>query len=343
MTRWKMPRKSINLAFPAAGVVRRFGLNQTPDIQGPPGTQYALNCRLEDSIAHRFRGGSFVGQSFSEADVPRYRYLTTPNGDRIVTGDGSPIIIGPQYGVTSGDDVVWLAPGDDAPSTGTADCLYRDRLFRTSTNIIMCSRQGKYTEWDYGGELEDHGRAMVLQLAEAGEAGVTVVAMVPHKDAYLLCFSASEIWVLSGDPTTGTLRNISREVGIISARAFCKNHDTIYFLSSRGLYSVQADGSGLKAISEDKAPVELSSITDAAALVSYYHADHGVYIHMTTAPSWFYDTVHDNFFPFDTTHANSHVLIGPFRLGEGNKSGRVLNMHGTMALGSGTVTWSRAC
>mgnify|MGYP001306778496 CR=1 FL=1 len=155
----------------------------------------------------------------------------------------------------------------------------------------------------------------------------------------MLCFAGTGTWVLSGDPTTGHLRNVSREVGIIAALAWCKNHDTVYFLSSRGLYSVGADGGGLKPVSEDKIPVELTGITDSSAVLDYYHPDRGVYMHLTTAPSWFYDTARDQFWAFDTTHTNSHVLFGPFRLGEGAKYGRLLNLHGNTATSSGTVTW----
>ena len=142
-----------------------------------------------------------------------------------------------------------------------------------------------------------------------------------------------------GDPTTGTLRNVSRDVGIIAARAWCKAFDTCYFLSSRGLYSVGADGGGLKPLSEDRVPVELTGITDADAVLDYLHSDRGVYIHLTASPSWFYDTARDQLWPFDTTHANSHVLFGPFQLGKGISYGRALNLHGNIAASSAAVTW----
>ena len=332
-----MPRKTIELRWPD-GVVRRGPVRDTPAGTAWP-SPWAINVRLEEGIANRLRGGSFVGQAASTGNTTRYVYLATENGDHIVTENGDHITLGPQYGVATGRDLTWVAPGTGAPTNGTADCLYRDRLFRVDDNIIMCSRQGDVTDWDYGGELEDTGRAMVFQLSEASEVGGNVVALVPHKDGYLLGFTADETWILSGDPCTGHLRNVSREVGIIATRAWCKNHDTVYFLSSRGLYSVGADGGGLKPVSEDKIPVELTGITDSSAVLDYYHPDRGVYCHLTASPSWFYDTARDQFWPFDTTHANSHVLFGPFQLGEGAKNGRVLNLHGITALSSASVTW----
>jgi len=330
-----MPRKTMQLQWPQ-GVVRRGPVRPNPDVWTSP---WAINARLEDSLTSRLRGGSFTGQAASTATTSRNVYLTTENGDNIVTENGEPIVLGPQYGVATGDGRTFVASGDDAPTAGTADCVYRNRLCSVSNGIILCSRAYDYTDWDYGGELEDTGRAMVFQLSEGGELGDNVVAMVPHKDSYLLCFSAGETWILSGDPATGTLRNVSRDVGIIAARAWCKNHDTVYFLSSQGLYSVGADGSGLKPVSEDKIPEDLTSVSDSACVLDYYHPDRGVYMHMTTAPSWFYDTARDQFWPFDTTETGSHVVLGPFQLGDGDKYGRVLNMHGNVATGSTNVTW----
>jgi len=145
--------------------------------------------------------------------------------------------------------------------------------------------------------------------------------------------------VLAGDPTTGNLRNVSRQVGVIGERAWCNNHDTFYFLSSRGLYSVRADGSGLTALSEEKIPEDLTGLSDSACVLDYYHADRGVYIHKTSSPSWFYDTARDQFWPFDTDETDSHVLLGPFQLGQMNSYGRVLHLHGNIAAGSAGVTW----
>lgn len=332
-----MPRKTIELRWPS-GVVRRGPLRATPEGTAWP-SPWAMNCRLEDSLTSRLRGGSFTGQAASTATASRYVYLVTENGDNIVTENGDQIVLGPQYGVATGDGRTFIATGSDAPTAGTADCLYRDRAFCVSDGIILCSKQGDYTDWDYGGDLEDTGRAMLFQLSEAGEVGDAVIALCPHKDSYLLCFTADETWILHGDPTTGSLRNVSRDVGIIAPRAWCKAGDTVYFLSAQGLYSVGADGSSLRPVSEDQIPEELLSIDDDNAVLDYYHPNRGVYVHLTQSPSWFYDTARDQFWPFDLTETDSHVLFGPFQLGEGNKYGRILNLHGNIAADSDNVTW----
>ena len=277
----------MNIIFPAAGVVRRFGLRDSTGGRGPFPTPWATNVRLEESLTNRLRGGSFTAV--------------------------------------------------DAETK--TDPVYRDRAITFSGNAITAARQGDATDTTLSADVSDTRRPIVFQLALADETGPDVVAVVPHKDAYLLCFTATETWVLAGDPATGSLRRVSDEVGIIGVNAWCVNHDTVYFLSSAGLYSVGADGSGLKPVSEDRVPEGLTGITDAAAALDYYHLDRGVYVRLTASPSWFYDTARDQFWPFDTSTSNSHLLLGPFHLGQENSYGRIQSLHGNMAAGSSDVTW----
>lgn len=220
-----------------------------------------------------------------------------------------------------------------------SDPVYRDRAISFSGNIITAARQGNSSDTALSTDISDTRRPIIFQLSLADAVGGTVVAVVPHKDAYLLCFTATEIWVLAGDPTTGVLRRVSDQVGIVGVNAWCVAHDTVYFLSQYGLYSVGADGSGLKALSADMVPEELTDTIDETAILDYYHLDRGVYIHLTKSPSWFYDTEHGGFWPFEGSTQQSHLLLGPFHIGEENSYGRVQNLQGNMAAGSDDVTW----
>jgi len=218
------------------------------------------------------------------------------------------------------------------------DPVYRDRAITFSDNAITAARQGNASDTSLSTDVSDTARPILFQLSEAGSVGGDVVAVIPHKDSHLICFTAGETWVLAGDPATGSLRRVSDEVGCMAKNAWCVYHDTAYFLSSSGLYSVGADGSGLKALSEDVIPEELTGVSDAACTLRYQHSDRGVYIHKTGI-DWFYDTERGQFWPFDKSTAASHVLIGPFQLGQVNSYGRVLNLHGNIATGSDDVTW----
>jgi len=225
-----------------------------------------------------------------------------------------------------------------AAAARPSSIVYRDRTLTFSGLAITASRVGDSTDTTLSSDVSDMLRPALFQFAEAAEQGGTVVALVPHKDSSLIGFTATETWVLRGDPLNGSRQRISDEVGIIGADAWCVSHDTVYFLSSRGLYSVGADGSGLKALSEDRLPEELDDISDSTCTLTYQHSDRGVYIH-TTGTDWFFDTARESFWPFDTASTESHVLLGPFYLGQGTSFGRILSLHGNIAASSVDVTW----
>lgn len=216
--------------------------------------------------------------------------------------------------------------------------VYRDRALTTSGRAIHASRVGVHSDFSISADLSDSMRPSVFQAAMGGEQGSTVVAVVPHKDSYLLVFTATSLWILAGDPVTGSMRRISDQVGIIGSSAWCVAHDMVYFLSSRGLYSVGADGSGLKPVSEERLPQDLIGVTDAACVLDYNHADRGVYIN-TTGQDWFYDTARDGFWPFSTSTTASHVLIGPLKLAPHADTAVLSEFEGTLAATSCDVFW----
>lgn len=281
-----MPRTAMDILFPAAGVVRRFGLRASTGGRGPFPAPWSMNARLEDSLTNRLRGGSFTGISA---------------GSR--------------------------------PSS----IVYRDRTLTFSGRAVTATRLGSSTDTALSADVSDMVRPALFQFSEAGEQGGTVVALVPHKDRFLLGFTATETWVQQGDPLSGTRRRVSDQVGIVGANAWCVVHDTVYFLSTRGLYQVGADGGGLKPLSEDVIPEDLIGVASDATL-TYQHSDRGVYIY-TDSTDWFYDTARDQFWPFDTSETGSHLLLGPFYLGQVSSYGRILNLHGNVASGSADVTW----
>jgi hypothetical protein len=237
-----------------------------------------------------------------------------------------------------------------APTGVTVGCNYRDRLVLGSGNIVYMSRQGNYADWDYGGDIEDQGRAFLYQLSEAGELGDAVTALVPHRDSSILAATANSLWVVEGDPAAnGTLKNVSRDVGIVSGTAWTKVGDTIVFLANDGLYSVSANGSDLASLSGDKLPEELSDVDpiNYPVRMGYRHSENGVYVFLEgSSYHWFFDIEFKGFWPFSLpvtvaaafcvegvliiwdsaglfwtfdgeddngTGVQSHVLLGPFR------------------------------
>lgn len=300
------------LVFPN-GVGRRLSFRQEVGRRERYTCPWSHNCRIED-FTGRLRGGSWT-----------------------------PTAAASQSGVFHSGGYVSASPGSGAPgSSHGADCVYRDRYIRPVSQAIYASQQGDYTNWSISSDLSDATRPFVMQLSEAGEQGSDITALIPHKDAYLLAATSDSLWVVRGDPTAdGRLQNISRDVGIIGARAWCRDHlDRYYFLSSHGLYTVSAAGDGLTALSEDVIPEQLTGVTDEDTVLEYDHETRGVYIHIPSASvSWLFDTERQGFWPFSTGYSGSHVAIGPIKLGDGDTNGRLLRLHGITAAGSVDVTW----
>ena len=273
---------------------------------------WAVNVRTED-FTKRLRGGSW----------------TAPASTTTV-------------GVVHSSGYVVATPGSSAPGTSSnADCIYRDRFIRPVSQAIYASRLGTYTDWSLRSDISDATRPFVMQLSEAGELGGNITALIPHKDAYLMAATSSSLWVVRGDPTAeGGLQNVSRDVGIVGPRAWCRDHlDRYYFLSSHGLYTVSASGDGVQALSEDIIPEELTGVADVDTVLEYDHATRGVRIYIPTADvNWLFETDQKAFWPFKVG-AGSHVAIGPLRLKDGNAYGRVIQLHGISANASVDVAW----
>jgi hypothetical protein len=338
--------KQIELRFPAGGVYRRAGYRDSQDVatvrddagvKSHHTTPWAVNARPQDVLARRFRGGSRPAFSWGSA-------VTTPT---------LPVI----------------APTAGSTPAYTFGTLYRDRLLLAGSGQgIYCSRQGSYGDWAYGASVGDPARPVVFQLSEGGSVGNTPTALIPHKDSHLIIGTAGELWLLAGDPATGSLQNLSRNAGIVGPRAWAKNDETVFFLASDGLQTVPATGGEPQNLSREKIPLELLDVDGADCLLAYSDLEKGLYIFIEGATyHWFFDLVGGGFWPFTTSVVpnqattsdglltlarngmeiviggtesfTSDVLIGPLRMSSPGNYGRVLNFKGTLGAGSGEVTW----
>lgn len=327
------------ILFPS-GVNRRLSFRQEAGRRDRYFSPWALNCRLED-FQGRLRGGSWTPSAASTVAATQNNYFTSGSSS-IVDDSGNRIIAGSGVAATHSGGVVYVDPGANAPESHAAQCVYRDRFIRPSGKLIFASRQGSYSDWSLSSDVSDMMRPFVIQLSEAGEIGGDIVSLIPHKDAFLLAATSGSLWVVQGDPAAdGTLRNISREVGMVGAKAWCRDHlDRYYFLSSHGLYTVSASGDGLQAISEDVVPEQLTGVSNTGTVLEYDHETRAVYIHIPNAAvSWMFDTERMGFWPFKVGNSSSHVAMGPVQLGDGVTYGRLIQLHGITAAGSVNVTW----
>lgn len=399
-----MPEQLIEPQFPLSGVVRSTRFWGDMALGEKPFTPWAVNVFPLGPYNSRVRGGSRPGltdttdsrKTQSDRLVVVDDSIVTEGGDSLITEDGLDTIItdigdtfiteageydyitiSTSMAIPTSDGRTWVDTGDDAPSELTEMCLYLDRVCMASSSSleVYMSRQGNYLDWDISADVEDESRPALIQLVEAGEwfneeTGVT--ALIPYRDSALYAGTANSLWAMQGDPVSGgEFRNVSRDVGVVSAKAWCKAEGTVFFLSSRGLYAIVGNAD-IKPLSEDPLPEDLASVT--SAVLGYRAEDNGVYMFTSGTYHWFYHIPTGSFWPFklssghtptevyksgrdlilicgdaaarkiggdddDGTDIDSHILLGPYRSAGGDMSGILTALEGALAEASGTVTW----
>jgi len=273
---------------------------------------------IADGVLSYLRGSSVT--------TPTARLLW-PNGDAVVWENGDNIVfnstvssvsaIGPTDAFSCAERGGMLYIADSVlkafnPQTGTVEtvegtppaaqpliALYRDRLFLSGVDHQwFCCRQSDMTDWYFGGKEGDKGRAVAGQLANAGLIGAPPKAMIPYEDRALVFGCADSLWVLRGDPTTGSVTNVSTEIGIIAADAWAiAPSGQMVFLSNNGLYvwSVGDTSRGPVPFSDERVPEELKNVsaTTNTITMAYDATGNGFHLFLTpatgTATHWWID------------------------------------------------------
>ena len=186
---------------------------------------------------------------------------------------------------------IWQATAakGQVPTDCPLICTYRDRLCLAGypEHLWYMSRQGDPNDWDYAAEAEDVGRAVASDVAEAGQVGAPLTAMIPFHDDHLIFGCYSSLWRLTGDPVYGgQLNNVSQDVGIIDKMALCWTPEgDLAFLSHDGLYRLAASGVGVpEPLSRPRVPQELLGIDTNIYQVSLAFDYEGGGIHICVTP-----------------------------------------------------------
>ena len=183
-------------------------------------------------------------------------------------------------------------------------CTWRDRIVlaggTTTPHGVFMSRQSDPYDWDYS--ETDQGAAVSLVLSGAGQIGDVVTALSPHSDNCLILGCASSVWIARGDPTYGTIDNLSQHLGVVDKGAWCVTPESLFvFLSQDGLYFVPAScdaGRYPESLSRERLPRQLLGIdkTVTNIVMAYDLIDRGIHIYLTPitdpgTPSshWFFD------------------------------------------------------
>jgi hypothetical protein len=191
--------------------------------------------------------------------------------------------------------VLYDAPG--APTAEPLVCVYRDRIILAGKNHLgYASRVSDPDDWDFGADIDDSTKPVVFQLSEAGQIGEGLTAMIPWRDKHLIFATENGLWVLNGDPATGSIDQISAEIGVISANAWCiLDNGMIAFLSNDGVYLWGVGGGYPVRFSEERLPRSLRNVDpDTNDIVLSYDAkERGIWIFVTplsgVGTHWFMD------------------------------------------------------
>ena len=130
------------------------------------------------------------------------------------------------------------------PTQATYGTLYRGRVAiggdKDFPHQWYMPRQAFPWDWLYF--ANDLQSPVAGNDANAGELGDVGTVLIAYSDNYLVMAAAGAIWVLSGDPTSGTLRQIGFDTGIWSRESWCKDEqNNLYFLGTYGIYRLEND------------------------------------------------------------------------------------------------------
>lgn len=192
------------------------------------------------------------------------------------------------YNPVTGVVVAVVASSGTVPTGQPLVCNYRGRLVLGGANHLWyASRQGDASDWHFGADMDDRGRAVAGQVALAGHLGDVPTAMVPVQDKALVFACANSLWSLRGDPTDGAMAQISDELGVIAPGAWAVAPDGMMaFLSNDGVYMWGAGSSGAPVrFSEERVPGELREVSATTNTISMAYDPRGRGFHLFITPS----------------------------------------------------------
>ena len=181
-----------------------------------------------------------------------------------------------------------LATDGTVPTAQPLICVYRDRLFLSGADhVFYASRTSDFTDWNLTAEMTDANRALAGQLEQAGMIGTVPKAMVPFRDKALAFACENDLWVLRGDPVTGTMVNVSASIGIISPEAWAMTADGLMaFLSNDGVYVWSiGDSDKPTRFSDERVPDELKNISPSTNIINMAYDPIGRGFHLFITPS----------------------------------------------------------
>lgn len=308
------------LQFPHAGIARDMDYRKAyiPSEGVAFATPFALNVIGECAFTGRLRGGSRPALRLLSGVTPStLGEWQWPNGAAIAWNDSYEMVyktFGETITAPFGKTLKQHETFDISVSKGELpkDCkvmaFYRARLVVAKDTVWYASRQGDVTDFDFGADAEDVGRAAAGNVAKAATEGEEITALIAPTDSFLLVSTARRLKMLTGEPTSGGFSTVSEHVGVISKDAWCYDGSIVWFMGSRGLYAF-SPGEGFAKLASSRLPEDLAGMT--AATLVYDPARNGIHLILTRDDKrfdWFYDIENNAFWQlaYDSSLAPSN-------------------------------------
>ena len=139
------------------------------------------------------------------------------------------------------------------------------------------------TDYAYGADPGDIGRAIAGGNSDAGKLAQPITAVMPYGDDYCLFASLHQLWVMRGNVAGGGyIDNISYEVGCVYRTAWCHLPGSgIAFLSKNGVYLV-AGGQQMQPLSDAAIPEDLRDMDASGKVITmaYDIRDKGIHLNI---------------------------------------------------------------
>lgn len=199
-----------------------------------------------------------------------------------------------QYDPLTGivDTVTAKYDASAVPAGNPLICVYRGRVILAGEDhVYYACRQGDITDWNFGADMNDVGRAVAGELSKAGKVGPTPTALIPFGDQALFFAAANELWLLKGDPVTGTAVQVSDGIGVLAPGAWAASPEgLVMFLSADGLYTMgMGSPEHPRRFSEDAVPEELRDIDPTTNAICMAYDGHSRGFHLFVTPEAYSD------------------------------------------------------
>lgn len=221
--------------------------------------------------------GTFWRQALPLGTWQAKQSLFNPNAVHVYTEWFGQIFFPTQVYKASTDTLTaWTASRGTVPPDISAMTTWRDRIVVSARHVWHMSRVADPWDWDYGASDLDPGRAIAGTLDEPGSP---ITAIIASREDVLLMTTAYSTHAFIGDPAAGgSLITLSRDVGAINHKCWCRTDDgDVYLFTWNGLYVLRGGTAPPVPVGNDTILRELiptpASNNTAGACIGYdqYH------------------------------------------------------------------------